>query len=192
MIYYISDLHLGHDKLIEYLPKTRGHFANADEMNSIIISRWNSTVKHEDIVYFLGDFSVGAPPEKIPGMVASLYGQKHMILGNHDMNKLEWHELAPWVSIQHELYIEDNGRKVWLNHFPYGPKWDKRGLIRPEPTQPFDIALAGHSHDKYFLNTAGSINVGVDLLDFYPKTLNELLELAKIAIPFDINTKLII
>lgn len=172
MIYYISDTHFYHENIIKYCNRP---FNSVDEMNSELIKRWNLVVKPEDEVYHLGDFAL-CRGELIPLLVSSLNGIKHFVYGNHD--SLGPHGKSDWVSINKELYIKDGSRTVWLNHFPYQPSGEAYNPkhVRPKATQNWDIALNGHVHEKWLINKYNSINVGVDLLNFTPQTLNQLIE----------------
>ena len=51
-IFYISDLHFGHDNIIKYDNRP---FKNTKEMEEKIIENWNNTVDNDDTVYILGD-----------------------------------------------------------------------------------------------------------------------------------------
>ena len=53
MIWFTSDWHLGHEKVIGYCDRP---FKNADEMDLVLIKSFNKIVKPEDTTYFLGDF----------------------------------------------------------------------------------------------------------------------------------------
>ena len=55
-IYLTSDLHLGHDK--DFIYKPRG-FNSVDKANESIISNWNSIINEDDLVYVLGDLTLG-------------------------------------------------------------------------------------------------------------------------------------
>lgn len=173
MIYYTSDLHFSHNNIIQYC---RRPFVDGDEMNSEMIRRWNETVSDDDTIYYLGDFSLGKASE-IESLVASLKGHKHLVYGNHDQATLGKHRKAAWESVQSELYIEDDGMVVWLNHYPYGKDiFDKRGLYRPPASRNWDIALNGHCHNEWKINKYNSVNCGGDNWDFYPQTLRQLIE----------------
>lgn len=80
MIYYTSDLHLGHANVIRHCDRP---FADADEMDAALINNWNAKVHRNDTVYIVGDFLFRAkrPAE---GYLSSLKGKKHLIIGNHD------------------------------------------------------------------------------------------------------------
>ena len=55
MIYFTSDLHLGHENVIRFCNRP---FATTDEMDEVLINNWNATVKQKDEVYILGDFTM--------------------------------------------------------------------------------------------------------------------------------------
>lgn len=54
-IWFTSDLHLNHSKIIEYCNRP---FSNIEEMNEMLINNWNSVVKPKDIVFCLGDIAL--------------------------------------------------------------------------------------------------------------------------------------
>jgi len=153
-------------------------------MNRIMIQRWNEKVGPDDIVYHLGDFGM-SQPKKWKNVFDQLNGsEKHLIFGNHDCKNHDYGELQEeilnlgFTSIQAELYKEIDGKMTWMHHLPDVSK-DKRDLYRPKPTQHYDILLHGHNHDKTFWMKENVYNVGVDLLSFYPVTLQELIDESK-------------
>lgn len=86
-IFVISDTHFSHANILKFtgydgLP-VRPEFSSVEEMDEVMIDRWNSVVKDEDIVYHLGDvyFAQGHK------LLARLKGRKRLILGNHDNGK---------------------------------------------------------------------------------------------------------
>ncbi|MGW8177430.1 MAG: metallophosphoesterase, partial [bacterium] len=74
--YFISDLHLGHEKLALY----RG-FNSADEHDQHIIRHANDTVRSKDTLWVLGDVAFGKHSLKL---ISQLKGIKKLVLGNHD------------------------------------------------------------------------------------------------------------
>lgn len=79
MTYYIADTHFGHENIIEMCNRP---FSNIDEMNSVMINRWNKKVKGNDTIYVIGDmFFRCGEPELI---LKQLKGKKRLLIGNHD------------------------------------------------------------------------------------------------------------
>ncbi len=76
-IYVVSDTHFGHENIIKFCNRP---FANVEEMNETLVSKWNDTVRPNDIVYHLGDvyFRDGNT------VLHRLNGRKRLVLGNHD------------------------------------------------------------------------------------------------------------
>lgn len=146
-------------------------------MNIHMTKQWNDTVSDEDTIYFLGDFSLSKGCE-VEGLVNSLSGKKHFIVGNHDKSVLSNHRKANWLSIKDEDYIQDDSLNmtVWINHYPYEKTPYNPKYARPEALQPWDIALCGHVHDKFKMNEFNCINVGGDVWDFQPQTLQQLIK----------------
>lgn len=69
MIYFTSDLHLGHESVIRMQNRL---FANADEMNHVLIENYNSVVHKGDTVYLLGDICFRIGVEKANELIAPL------------------------------------------------------------------------------------------------------------------------
>ena len=53
MNYYLSDLHFGHANAIKFDARP---FADVDEMDRVMIEKWNGVVGDDDDVYIVGDF----------------------------------------------------------------------------------------------------------------------------------------
>ena len=60
MIWFTSDLHLGHRSVIGMCERP---FETVEDMNESIIKNFNSCVKKNDIVYILGDIAHRIPVE---------------------------------------------------------------------------------------------------------------------------------
>ena len=91
-IWFISDLHLNHNK--DFVYKPRG-FDNVIDMNMAIIERWNNTVELDDDIYCLGDLIMGKSEESIEWLKL-LAGRIHVIAGNHDTdNRIELYKQCP-------------------------------------------------------------------------------------------------
>ena len=167
MNYYISDLHLFHNKIIE---KYNRPFASIEEMHDCIIRNWKNTVKKDDIVYVLGDLGMYHAHE-IAEIISSLPGNKILITGNHDFWNLKH---APLRKCFKEIYtykeIIDAGRRVVLFHYPI-EEWNGfyRGFYH----------VHGHVHDSadgvQLSNRERRYNACVEFCDYRPLTLDELI-----------------
>ena len=79
-IYFIADTHFNHKNILEYCNRP---FADVEEMNKILVNNWNDTVKHDDIVYMLGDFCMGNKHE-IKKFTEKLNGRKYLCKSNSE------------------------------------------------------------------------------------------------------------
>lgn len=171
MIYYTADPHLGHDNIRKLCNRP---FATVEEMDETIINNWNSKVTDKDDVYILGDFSFKAkdPTEYLK----RLKGKKHLIVGNHDSQLLRHPDLRKYlVEVVNMKTIIDNGTRIVLCHYPL-VEWD--GYYKNT------LHFYGHVHNsyhnettRYASNMENAYNVGMDVVGFYPMTLDEILEL---------------
>lgn len=186
-IWFISDTHFGHGAsernpnggIINYCNRP---FSSVEEMNEVMIERWNSRVKPEDTIIHLGDFALGKK-DLWPSYASRLNGYKILVCGNHDLvdktplKTLErFHALGFSGVFPEEYYLSYGNRRIWCAHIPKDNEDDRREYRRP-PAQYHDIALAGHVHDKWKIGKYGEINVGVDVWDFYPVHIEEILTL---------------
>ena len=172
MIYYISDTHFNHENIIKICNRP---YNNVNEMNEDIIKRWNNKVKPEDEVYFLGDFSHKCSQQDAFEILKRLNGKKYFIKGNHDkisfVNSLRNSKLVEWVKDYAE--INDNNRMVVLFHYPIE---DWNGQYHGS------YHIFGHIHNNTHNNYKiidRRYNVGVEVIDYDPKSLDELIELNK-------------
>lgn len=85
-IWVISDTHFSHENILTFKNKYGSmvrDFTSVDEMNQVMIDRWNESVKPGDKVYHLGDVFFGSK-ENFKRLWAKLNGSKRLIVGNHD------------------------------------------------------------------------------------------------------------
>lgn len=167
MIYYTSDLHIGHENIIRLCKRP---YSNDREMGVDLIKRWNNKVTTNDTVYILGDmFFKYEDIEVVKTILKQLNGKKILIKGNHDnfLNQIKWQDY--FSAVKDIMKIKDNGRDVILMHYPI-EEWD--GFFRGS------YHLYGHVHnsDNGLRKIDRRYNVGVDVNDFEPKSLDELIE----------------
>lgn len=168
MIYFISDLHIHHARVIDYCNRP---WANVESMNAGLIRRWNDTVKSDDdIVYILGDGAMNGK-RAVVECFEQLRGRKRLVRGNHDHDLVKkGGHLFEWVRDYYEATVDvgegDVGNKAVLFHFPI-EVWNgkPRGWLH----------FHGHSHGSTPRRRLirGRVDVGVDCFNGYPVTFAE-------------------
>jgi len=156
-IFFTSDMHLGHKNIINYSNRP---FRSVEEMDGVIIARYNSTVDVGDTVYDLGDFSFKNPKvylDRLNVVPIRLKGSHDHDLKEPRMLVIEVKDLVNEDGIQIPITLCHYAMRSWeLSH--YG-SWH----------------LFGHHHgllEPYGL----SFDVGVDCWDFYPVSLDQIKE----------------
>lgn len=159
--YFSSDHHFFHDAIRKYAGR---NFNNVREMGQCLIRNHNEIVRPEDTTYFLGDFAmVGRhDKDKLVATVKKLNGTKHLILGNHDECRPFDYVNIGFTSVHTSLIYNDD---VVLIHDP-----SAAGVILQDK-----LWLVGHVHTLFHFVTepVRCFNVGVDVNNFYPVTLEQ-------------------
>jgi len=149
-VFFISDLHLGHKKIIGYCGRP---FLTGEEMNNTIIDNINLSVSAKDILYILGDFChKGGDVKEYRDRINSQY--VHIILGNHDNVDKFGDEFA---SISTQKMILYKNQKIFMCHYP----------MRSWPcSHRKSIMLYGHCHANLhhedMVSGRLTLDVGVD------------------------------
>ena len=155
MVYLIADTHFGGESIIRYENRP---FQSVEEMEQVLISRWNKVVEDNDTVYILGDFSSNQSAEKDKQILEKLKGTKILIMGNHDRHRTpeEWRKLgfaecSAWPIIYNEFFMFSH-EPLYLNrNMPYAN-------------------IYGHVHGNvtYRSVTEQSACVSVERIDYTP------------------------
>lgn len=160
MIYFSSDHHFNHVNILNHCNRP---FSSVEDMDKEMVDRWNSVVKENDEIYYLGDLTLGNW-ETAYGYIKQLKGRIKFIKGNHDERwfpSLNTHQKLPPI---HEFKL--NKKLFVLCHYSM-QTWN--GFYKGS------IHLFGHSHGN--LEGIGkSMDVGVDSNNFYPISIDEVLE----------------
>lgn len=180
-VWFTSDTHFGHERIIELCERP---FDSVDEMNETILENFQ-VIGAKDIVFHLGDVAMGTLTDSLP-LVARIPGHKILIPGNHDRvfvgNKPAYRDrfepvyrevFQDIIRLGRFAYADD----ITMSHFPFGG--DSHEEDRFVDQRPFDNGewlLHGHVHDKWKINKK-QINVGVDVWDFRPVELDQVLEI---------------
>lgn len=159
MNFVTADWHYGHENIIKYCNRP---FKDKYEMDNALIRQFNRQVTPEDHTYFVGDFTLESV-RKAREVMALLNGRKTFLLGNHDSSGFT-HTMS--------LTIYFGGLNIAMTHFP-------ELRILSTPHNPINFNLTGHVHEawKYkWMDDMLCINVGVDVWDFKPVSLQEILK----------------
>ena len=173
MIFFTSDLHFYHDKIIRH---TQRPFHNVEEMNTVLIKKWNAKIAHDDEVYILGDFTMKGA-DIASTCLYSLKGKKHLIRGNHDdfVDSPQF-EQSLFVSIRDYMEITYLNTHFVLFHYP---------IVEWHGCRKGAIALHGHQHNHKSYNIENLKNgilrydVGVDANNMEPVSAEEIIDFFK-------------
>ncbi len=178
MIWFTSDNHFYHKKILHFCPKRA---SSVSEMNEMMIKNWNDRVGKRDTVYVIGDFAF-AGKELTKQVLKRLKGRKILIKGNHDRSA-KWMLEAGFDEVHENIFIYLNDGetryKIFLSHFPYQPTpwmwlkhkifggyWDTRYMHKRIMDQG-EWLLHGHTHGRK-KRKGRMIHVGVDAWDMKP------------------------
>ena len=163
-----ADNHFHHTKVIRFCERP---FADVTVMNECMISNWNEVVDEKDTVWHSGDFSLGTIEQVIP-IFWRLKGKIH-VLGypwHHDKRWLKKAgQLPPHVVIEPPMVVLKREVPIVMCHYPF-EEWDRKHYGA--------IHLHGHSHGR-LPKVERRVDVGVDCWNFYPVSLEEILETVK-------------
>lgn len=151
----ISDLHFGHLNMA-----IKRGFSSIEEHDKHVISKWNETVRSpKDLTFILGDVTMER--SKDYSKLDLLMGRKIVVIGNHDRHQ-DIRELLNHVENVAGV-IDYKG--FFLTHIP---------MHESEILSKHRGNIHGHNHDNR-INDKRYINVSCELLDYAPKTIEELL-----------------
>ncbi len=179
--YVASDLHLGHANVIIYEPiraqKLSNYIVNSlssEEIieimkdrehpmfsallaahNEMIIKAWNSVIKDDDIIFFLGDFCLTRNKEFIKTWVSRLNGRKRLIMGNHDTRKPEFYMECGFESVSQYPVLYN--RHIFLSHEPLPQEIVPKGYIN----------FFGHVHSNPDFNWERGQCVSIEQLECF-------------------------
>lgn len=146
MIYFTSDWHFFHDRILDFHARRKELFGtDIKEVTEKMILLWNNTVSKKDTVYILGDLSFGTVEQKRK-LFNRLNGNKVLILGNHDSIPTEQRCFFNHISqIKNMAFKKSNipelsgNMEIIMCHFP---------MYRWEHCNKGSIMLHGHCHGK--------------------------------------------
>lgn len=162
-IFFTADLHFGHKSITQTGPEGRFRrpFADADEMNTVLVNRWNEVVGVNDKVYVLGDVSLN--PKSMP-IIGLCKGKKHLIKGNHDIAPI-----AEYLKYFYEVSAYRVFPEFIASHMP----------IHTSQLGRFKANVHGHLHDEV-LEDRRYVNVSVEQTNYTPISMDSVLKLLEV------------
>ena len=117
-IFFTSDWHIGHVNSIEFDNRP---FKDIDHMHEVLINNFNSSVREQDVTYFLGDMGL-TNGDAIQKVVSRLNGTKVAVIGNHDKGPNSLYNMGFDVVLYGGvLYIAQE--RVTFSHCPLMGVW---------------------------------------------------------------------
>lgn len=114
-IFFTSDTHFGHSKIIDYCKRP---FSSIEEHDKTLIQNWNNVVGQDDTVFHLGDFAYGNS-QFISNIIKQLNGNIILIKGNHDLRNMNPTLYNIFSDVVYQARILIDKQTVYLNHFPF-------------------------------------------------------------------------
>lgn len=121
---------------MKFCPKTRP-YRDTTHMTTAMRQLWNVAVNPLDTVYIIGDIAF-LPADEATSIMNSLYGEKILVPGNHDVKLLRDPDFRKCFKEIHEyLEIDRDNRKIVMFHYPIA-EWN--GMHRGS------VHFHGHLH----------------------------------------------
>lgn len=175
MIWFTSDTHFGHARIIELSGRP---FKDVSHMNEMLVHNWNSVVVPDDRVFHLGDVALGPIMDSLK-YISRLNGEIVLLDGNHDRRfmakndeqRAKWEQIyldAGFARIHPNLalYNFDGLPTLNLSHFPY--EGDSHDGDRFESKRLDDNGiplLHGHTHEPGVVTWTRKRKKKVPILD---------------------------
>jgi calcineurin-like phosphoesterase family protein len=150
LVYFNSDLHLGHKRVItfhdHYRAKAMG-VSTIEEHDEKILDLWAQTIRRRDTIYILGDIGYNYR------IIKGLPGNKKLLLGNHDTLSAK-----DYLEVFDDIIGPISYKRHWLAHFP------------PVESELFGKpVIHGHTHstgisDPRYVNVCVEMNGGKPVL----------------------------
>lgn len=152
---FISDLHFGHLNMA-----IKRGFSSIEEHDDFVIKQWNKTVMSpNDLTFILGDVAMERPTYYYK--IDMLRGRKIVVLGNHERHQ----DIRLLLEHVENVAGMIDYKGFFLTHCP---------MHESEILGKHRGNIHGHNHDKR-INDKRYINVSCELLNYTPRSIEELL-----------------
>lgn len=171
--FIISDTHFGHANILtfkNYDGSPVRPFGSVEEMDQTMIDNWNKVVRPQDVVYHLGDVAIN---KKYIHLVGRCNGHKRLIMGNHDIFKLDLY--TPFFEKIMAMRVFPG--KCIMTHVP----------VHYDCLERFKLNIHGHLHNNkiakitrdYGMISASNddryVNVSVECINYTPVPLESII-----------------
>lgn len=170
-MYFTSDLHLGHKKMLEVRP-----FYTMEGHDDFIIGELKK-INPKSEIWILGDISCGKEDYALERL-SEVPARMHLVSGNHDSvwplhrnaHRQQRKFLEVFETVQSIARVNFDGRKVILNHLP-----------NKTPSNTKEALLHGHTHSKQKITYFNTVNVALEAWNYRPVKAEEIAEQLKIS-----------
>lgn len=163
-IFFTSDLHLFHARVIEFDNRP---YKDVNEMHEAIIKNHNEIVSEDSVLYILGDVAMGKDVAGAVKILKRMNGKKVLIKGNHDVVMLKEQSFRDCFEMIVDYYRPTlHGFKIAMFHYPIA-EWDQayRGSWH----------LHGHIHlGKAAIEESKFLNVGIMNNNYRPFSFKQI------------------
>lgn len=160
--FFTADLHLGHRAIVDHCHRP---FASVEDMDARLIGNINEKVGRGDLLYILGDFSLGNR-EKVQDQRSMIRcANVYLIRGNHDGLSSNQYDEIDFHFKGDLLDLKVESQHITLCHYAMR-RWNgsHRGAWH----------LYGHSHGSLADDPkAFAFDIGVDCHGYYPLSFPE-------------------
>ncbi len=160
-IHVFSDAHFDHGNIIRYCHRP---FDTTQQMNQKLLTNWNSVVRENHTIYFLGDMTYGRNRHPIDYWLSKLDGEIFHIRGNHDC------DIIKRATVLYNGYgINYGNYKFLLRHDPHRPLGYDGWIIHGDKHN-------NHLKEYPFINQKNrTINVCSEIVNYTPVTLDRII-----------------
>jgi calcineurin-like phosphoesterase family protein len=169
-IFLTADEHYIHYNIIHHCSRP---WKTLQAMHAALIKRHNNLVGENDLVFHIGDFAFADSQDylKVRKLFKQLNGRHHLILGNHDEIKPFNYVKMGFITVHTALWQTWGDINFVLAHDPAVYTAMDDGVL-----------LCGHIHKLWRTipehhGKLQVINVGVDVWDYYPVLLDDIIDL---------------
>lgn len=170
-IRFSADFHFWDTSLLTAIgqtPQGKGRpFDTTHEMDATLLQNINHHIGENDILFFLGDFSVYDMRTIQQQREKIRCKNIHCIVGNIDIHFTQYGELFTSVHHYQQVVFEKRNTTAVLFHYP---------LLVRDKAYAGRIHLHGHTHNRLPPNQGKMMDVGVDTYHFKPYRIEEIIE----------------